>query len=283
MRDRLVLLGTKGGPSIRKGSPSPSASVVQLSGKTIVVDCGIGVTRSLVEAGVRLDQIDYVFITHLHSDHLLELGPLLYTAWTSNLKTPVTVYGPPGIVAYWDHFIASMDLDHSIRTGDEKREKLTDLIRIETFTDGRVANLDGIEVTALRVDHPPVTDCFALRFDSPKVAVVFSADTCYFPPLAAFAKGADILVHEAMLGAGVDALVERMATARDLRAHLLASHTMIEDVGRIASEAGVGRLVLTHLVPADDPRFGQAEWEDAVAATWSGPVSVGRDGLEIGL
>jgi len=86
-----------------------------------------------------------------------------------------------------------------------------------------------------------------------------------------------------MLGAGVDALVERMATARDLRAHLLASHTMIEDVGRIASEAEVGRLVLTHLVPADDPRFGQAEWEDAVAATWSGPVSVGRDGLEIGL
>lgn len=283
MQDRLILLGTKGGPSIRKGGPSPTSSVLQLAGQTIVVDCGVGVARGLVEAGISLDQIDTVFITHLHSDHLLELGPLLYTAWTSNLTTPVDIYGPQGIEQYWEHFIASMAFDHGVRTGDEKRRKLTDLIRVHTFAEGNVARIGNVEVSALRVDHPPVDDCFALRFDGPDKPVVFSADTCHFPALAAFAKGAGTLVHEAMLGAGIDALVARMKAAPDLRAHLMASHTMIEDVGRIATEAGVGQLVLNHLIPADDPRFASSDWLEAIAPTWSGPVIVGEDGLEIAL
>lgn len=281
MEERLILLGTKGGPSIRKGGPSPSSSVLQVAGKTAILDCGLGVSRALVEAGISLDRINLIFITHLHSDHLLELGPLLYTAWTSNLTTPVDVYGPPGIEAYWDHFIASMSFDHGIRTGDEKRGTLTDIIRIHQYGEGVVAKIDDVTVTALRVKHPPVTDCFALRFDTPDRSVAFSADSCYFPPLAEFAKHADILVHEAMLGPGIDSLVERMTGAPDLRAHLLASHTMVEDAGRIATTAQVGQLVLNHLIPADDPRFGPNEWAKAIASTWSGPVHIGQDGLEI--
>jgi ribonuclease BN (tRNA processing enzyme) len=86
-----------------------------------------------------------------------------------------------------------------------------------------------------------------------------------------------------MLGPGIDALVARMKAAPDLRAHLLASHTMVEDVGRIATSAEVGRLVLNHLIPADDPRFGPADWQTAVAETWAGPVIIGQDGLDIEL
>ena len=80
---------------------------------------------------------------------------------------------------------------------------------------------------------------------------MFSGDTAYFPPLAAFAKGADILVHEVMYGPALEDLVRRNPNAATLMAHLKASHTLTDDVGRIATEAGVKTLVLSHLVPAD--------------------------------
>jgi len=283
MIDRIVLLGTKGGPSIRKGGPSPSSSLLQLGGRSMLVDCGIGVSRALVDADVPLPKIDEIFITHLHSDHLLELGPLIYTAWTSGLITPVTVYGPPGIEDYWRNFLQAMSFDHGIRTVDDKRQSLKTLVKVVTYQEGDVTKNGERTVTAFRVDHPPVEDCFALRFDSNGMSVVFSADTCFHPPLAEFAKDTDVLVHEAMLGPGIDALVERMKGAPGLRAHLIASHTMVEDVGRIAALANAGRLVLNHLVPADDPNFTDKDWEAALKDTWSGPVTVGKDGLSIPL
>jgi ribonuclease BN (tRNA processing enzyme) len=83
MGDRLVLLGTKGGPAIRPGGPSPTSTLLEIAGRPIVIDCGLGVTRGLVNAGLSLKKLDLILITHLHSDHVLELGPLLHTAWTS--------------------------------------------------------------------------------------------------------------------------------------------------------------------------------------------------------
>ncbi|TIT33906.1 MAG: MBL fold metallo-hydrolase, partial [Mesorhizobium sp.] len=100
-RDRLVLLGSKGGPALRPGGPWPSSSLLEFGGRNIVVDCGLGVTRGLADAGTSLKMLDLIFITHLHSDHLLELGPLIHTAWTAGLATPVTVFGPPGTGHYW--------------------------------------------------------------------------------------------------------------------------------------------------------------------------------------
>lgn len=283
LENAVTLLGTKGGPSLRKGSPSPSSSALQIDGQTILVDCGIGAARALVEAGIPLSSLDAIVITHLHSDHVLELGPLIYTAWTTDLVAPLTVYGPPGLGDYWANFLAAMAFDHGIRTVDDKRKPLSSLVNIREYVEGAVDARDGLTITALRVDHPPVTDCFALRFDTVSQSVVFSADTCYFPPLAEFAKGADMLVHEAMLGKGIDTLVARLKAAPGLRAHLLASHTMAEDVGRIAAQAEVGHLVLNHLVPADDPAITDNDWCQAIAQTWPGTVTVGKDGLRIPL
>ncbi|TIP62377.1 MBL fold metallo-hydrolase, partial [Mesorhizobium sp.] len=99
-----VLLGSKGGPALRPGGPWPSSSLLKFGGRTIVVDCGLGVTRGLAETGISLKSLDLVFITHLHSDHVLELGPLIHTAWTAGLATPVTVFGPPGTGHYWQRF-----------------------------------------------------------------------------------------------------------------------------------------------------------------------------------
>lgn len=281
--DQLVLLGVKGGPAVRQDGAMPTASLLRMDGQNIVVDCGIGVTRSVVQAGVSLLQIDAVFITHLHSDHVLELGPLLYTAWTTGLGRKVKLYGPPGLEEYWEAFLASMSFDQSIRIEDEGRTPIRDLVDLHILGEGKVADLDGIAVSALRVDHPPVTECYALRFQTRSQSVVFSADTCFFPPLATFAAGADYLVHEAMLPDGIETILRRTPGASRLLPHLMASHTMAADVGKIAARAGIGTLVLNHLIPADDPDFSDADWHTEVKKHWNGPLVIGKDGLAITL
>jgi len=174
-----------------------------------------------------------------------------------------------------------MDFDHEIRIADDGRSPLTDMVEIHVFGEGAVVDFEGIDISALRVDHPPVTECYALRFSGPDHSVVFSADTCYFPPLAEFAKGADILVHEAMLEAGIQSILDRTPGATSLEQHLRASHTMATDVGKIARDAGVGLLALNHRIPADDPNFTDKDWHAAIAENWDGPLIVGKDGLNI--
>lgn len=281
--NRLVLLGSKGGPALRPGGPWPSSSLLELGGRTIVVDCGLGVTRGLVDAGIGLKALDLIVITHLHSDHVLELGPLLHTAWTAGLATPVTVFGPPGTGHYWRRFCQAMEFDIEIRIVDEGRPDIRELVSTSEFGEGEVVEQAGLKVTALRVDHPPVTDCFALRFDCGGKSVVFSADTAFFPPLADFAEGADILIHEAMLKEGIERLVARTGNGARLKEHLLASHSFAEEAGRIASDAGVKRLVLNHLIPADDAEIGEADWIAAVRKTWTGDLTIARDGLVVEL
>lgn len=277
--NRVVLLGTKGGPAIRAGGAMPTSSLLEMAGRRVVVDCGVGVTKGLVEASMDLRALDLIFITHLHSDHILELGPLIHTAWTTGLKSPVTVYGPPGIKGYWAGFLTSMSYDNAIRVYDEGRVPLEELISVQEYGEGEVMG-GPMRVQALRVPHPPIKDAFALRFDADK-SVTFSGDTAYFPPLAGFARDSDLLVHEALLPAGVEAIIAKTGLGDKLRNHLYASHTKAEDVGRIAAAAGVGRLVLNHLVPADDPGITAADWLAEVARVWDGKTDVGTDGMEI--
>jgi len=281
--DRLVLLGTKGGPAIRRGGPSPTANLLVIGGYPYVIDCGLGVTRGLVEAGLALLELRCIIITHLHSDHVLELGPLIHTAWTAGLKEKVVVHGPAGTAAVWQGFLASLSYDIAIRIEDEGRPDLARMVEVREYGDGAVFTDERVKVTALRVLHPPVTDCFALRFDHDTGSVVLSADTTFFPPLAEFARGADILVHEAIYEPGVDRLVARVGNGARLKQHLLASHTLAEDVGRIATEADVGLLALHHLVPADDPLVTEQHWIEALRGHYHGPLVVGRDGLVLPL
>lgn len=279
-RDRLVLLGTKGGPAIRPGGPMPTSSLLEIGGRRVVVDCGLGVSKGLVEAGTSLKDLDLILITHLHSDHVLELGPLLHTAWTSGLRTPVAVHGPRGVRAVWEGFLASMAWEIDLRIADEGRPDLRDLVSVEEYGEGPL-DLAGLDVSALRVRHPPVTDCYALRVCAGGWRVVFSADTAPFPPLADFARGADILVHEAMLAEGVERLVARTGNGARLREHIFASHTEAADAARLAARAGVGTLVLHHLIPADDPAVTEADWRAAAAPHFPGRLIVAHDGLEI--
>ena len=282
--DFVALLGTKGGPAIRPGSPMPTSSLLRLGGRQFVIDCGLGVTRALVDRGVALKSLSLIFVTHLHSDHYLELGPLLHTAWTAGLATPVRVYGPPGLDAYWEHFLESMRADIELRIGDEGRPDLRTLVTVHAIDAGAVLSEDGLVVDAIRNAHPPLVDTFALSFAAGGKRVVFSGDTAPLPALADFARGADLLVHEAMMGAALPALFARIGNGDDrLHEHWMRSHTLAHDAAGIATEAGVGALALHHLIPSDDPGYGEAEWIAAVRPIFDGALHVGRDGLVIPL
>lgn len=262
----------------------PTSNLLCLGGQRVVVDCGLGVSRGLIDQGMRLQDIGLIFITHLHSDHYLELGPLLHTAWTAGKKTPVQVWGPPGLAAYWQGFIASMQADIDLRIEDEGRPDLRAMVTLHEVTLDQPMVFDALQVTAMRTLHPPLIDTYALRFSTAEKAVVFSGDTAFLPTLADFARGADLLIHEAMLGEALPALVARVGNGDDrLMRHLLRSHILAADAAKIATQAGVKALALHHLIPSDDPEFGPSEWHASVAPHWNGPFHLGRDGMRIAL
>lgn len=281
-QDFIALLGTKGGPAIRPGSSMPTSNLICLNDQQIVLDCGLGVTKGLVDQGMQLKDLSLIFISHMHSDHYLELGPLIHTAWTAGLKTPVDIYGPDGLEGYWAGFLASMKADIDLRTEDEGRPDLRELITFHVVDAGAVMERGGIAVTALRTEHPPLIDCFSYSFKTANAHVVFSGDTAPIETLEDFARGADILVHEAMLESALPALMARVGNGSDkLMAHWLRSHSFAHDAAKTAQNAGVKRLALSHLIPSDDPSYGEQDWRNAVTPHWDGPLSVGYDGIRV--
>ena len=140
---------------------------------------------------------------------------------------------------------------------------------------------DQVKVTSVLVDHPPVVPAFAYRFDGSERSIVISGDTAPSANLIKLSNGADVLVHSVMYPEGIDRLVARVPNADRLKTSILAHQTSAEQAGRIAQEAGVKTLVLSHFVPPDDPEISEQMWADAAGRQFKGTVIVGKDLLEI--
>jgi ribonuclease BN (tRNA processing enzyme) len=281
-RTKIVFLGTKGGPRVGVG-PSNPANLVIVNDTPFVIDCGMGVSHQLLSAGVPLESVKYIFISHHHSDHNLEYGNLVYNAWATGLSTPIHSFGPKGIEAMTQTYWELNKFDVETRIEDEGRpdpRKL--LIAKDIDEDGVVLQTADVKVTAFRTPHPPITDNFAYKFETPDGTIVFSSDTAYNPKLAEFAKGADVLVHEAIYLPWVDRLVTRVKNGATLKKHLLESHTSAEDVGRIADAAQVKVLVMSHLVPGE-PDVTDDNWSSEAKKHFKGRLIVARDLTELTL
>ncbi len=283
-RTRWIFLGTKGGPRITTGRSNP-ANVLLVDGVPYVVDCGAGVSKRLVEAKVPLPDIRYVFVTHLHSDHVLEFGNMIDAAWSVGLNHEVDAFGPVGLEALTQAFWEANRADIEIRIPDEGKPDPRKMLVAKDITgSGPVMSNDKVKVTAFRTPHPPILERnYAYKFETPDGVIVYACDTAYNPELAKFAAGADLLIHEALYLPGVDAITKRITNAATLKEHLLASHTSTEDVGRVAKAAGVKKLVLTHLVPGDDPSITDEMWMEGARKNFDGPIVVARDLMEIDL
>jgi len=281
-KTRLVLLGTGGGPRVIPNGRAKSANLIVANGVPYVVDCGSGVSQQFVRAGVPLNTLRYVFITHHHSDHDLDYGNLIYNAWVWGLRAPVDAYGPPPIKAMTEAYWQLNRFDIETRIADEGRPDLRKLVTAHEFAEpGPVMQNADVKVTAARVRHPPVEHAYAYRFDSADRSIVISGDTAYSPELIALAKGADVLVHEAMHPGGLESILKRVPNAATLRQSMLSHHTVTEDVGRVAAAAEVKALVLSHFVPPDDNSITDDMWAEGARKHYRGAVIVGRDLMEI--
>jgi ribonuclease BN (tRNA processing enzyme) len=280
-RTRLILLGTGGGPRPRKAS-SAAAQVIVSNNVAFVIDCGDGVARQLAFAGVPLTALRHVFITHQHSDHNADYGNLIWLAWAAGLNTRVDTWGPPPLENMTKLFFEMNKYDIDMRISNEGRVPLAPLVHVHEIRESGAVMTDGdMKVTAALVDHPPVVPAFAYRFDAGDLAIVISGDTAPSPALVKLAAGADVLVHSVMYPPALDRLVARVPHAAALKASILAHQTSAEDAGRVARDAGVKTLVLSHFVPADDPEVTDAMWLEAARVHFRGTVIVGKDLLEI--
>ena len=281
---QVTMMGVKGGPAIRPGSNMPTSLLLEMAGKTILIDAGLGATRAICQAGVALPEIDAIYVTHLHSDHYLDLGPFFHTAWVAGLKDPIPVIGPAGLEDYWTHFLKAMEFDISLRIEDEGRVDLKPLFDFTAIQPGDNSSLEGITTTAILNDHPPIKESYALKFEGDGKVFVFSGDTARLPQMPEFARGADLLIHEAMMVEGVDRLVAKLPNKGGrLRHHIIRSHTPAHEVGEIAAEAQVKHLALTHMVPDGDPLVTENTWIADVRKAYQGDLTIGTDGLVIPL
>jgi ribonuclease BN (tRNA processing enzyme) len=278
---RLILLGTAGGPTPKKNRAAP-AQLIMINDEAYLIDCGNGVAQQVVKAGIKLSAIRHVFLTHHHSDHNADYGNLMLLAWAADLDHRIDTYGPPPLKRMTQQFLALNDYDIQTRIHDEGRRPLKQLIYPhELQHDSVVMQNQHVKVSAARVVHPPVKPAFAYRFDHQGKSIVISGDTSYSENLVRLAQGANVLVHEIMHTASLDQLLATEPNATRLKEHLLASHSTAEQVGRVATQANVKKLVLSHFVPGGYPYLEDQVWLDAVRPYFDGEIIVGSDLMEI--
>ena len=278
----VTLLGT--------GCPVPHvdrfgpAQIVRHGGTTVLVDCGSGVTQRLLSAGSSGTQIDEILLTHLHSDHIVDLFQLVVSSWHQGRDRPQVIYGPPGTRAYVDGLMALWRPELQQRIAHERRPSTLALeVEVREVEDGAHLALKDLRVEVVAVDHAPVRHAFGFVFqgagpDGPGAGprIALSGDTRRSPALIEAARGAEVLVHEVFIHRELP-VVPGLRSAETV-AQVAGYHTLSSEVGMIAAEAGAGCLVLTHFVPPGCDR--QALLEE-VAADFPGPVVLGEDLMTI--
>jgi len=278
---KLVLLGTAAGPV--PGRKRAMTSHVMLSnGVAYVLDCGLGVTDQFARTGIPFHALKSIFITHHHADHNIEYGPLLVIGWIQGMPRDVRAFGPPPLKQMTGDFLSAYKTTIDFWAEDLKMTPLATVDVTEVAQAGPVMQDDNVKVTAAIVAHPPVTPALAYRFDFRDRSIAFSGDTAPSEAVAQLAKGADVLVHETMYVPALENYIrEQIAKGRPVKfepymAHMHADHTPVEEVGRIAQEAGVKTLVLSHLTPAIDS-ISDDTWRAPAAKSFKGDIVVARD------
>ncbi len=288
------------------GSPLPNrdragACTAVIAGKHFfVVDAGEGSARNISLMGLPNGRIEALFLTHFHSDHIDGIGPMLLLRWTGSANTaPLPVYGPVGVGRVIAGFNAAYALDNGYRTAHHTAAiappaaagatampfALPDIGKGDSVIVYQAASL---KVTAFRVNHDPVTPAIGYRFDYKGRSVVISGDTAASRSLNAAAKGADLLVHEALQPTLVNLITAGLAakkipkTAKITR-DILDYHSSPEVAADAAQAAGVQQLVLSHIVPPIPGRFFYPDFLGDAAKHFAGPIIVGEDGMVFSL
>jgi ribonuclease Z len=273
---RVILLGTGVGPPVSLSQFGPS-TLVEAGQQRLLFDCGRGATIRLVQAGVPTQTVTKVFLTHLHSDHVVQLPDLFLTGWVPGggvgRTTPLEVWGPDGTIDMMNGIEKAFAYDIHIRRDiDEKFSADGISVRSHDIKEGVIFDEGGVRVTAFLVDHGPVTPAFGYRVDYAGHSVVLSGDTRVSENLVRHAQGTDVLIHEAFDAETARARSTNLAVTNAIIAH----HTTPEDAGRIFARVTPRLAVYSH-APATTAVIEQTR------RTYAGPLQGAEDLLEISI
>jgi len=277
----VVLIGT--------GSPLPNpdracASTMVIAGdRAICVDTGRGAWLRMAQAGLMNPHM--LLYTHFHSDHIADFGEVMMNRFAiAGADTPMPIVGPPGVKKMVNGILDSFSMDKQYRIEHHGRAVSEKGYETEVTESqpGVILDDNGLKITMFEVDHWPVTPAVGYKFEYKGKSVVVSGDTKKVPIMTELSQGCDVLVHDTMNRN----MVEMAARNSDVRRAKMATdildyHTMTDEVAEIARDAGVKKLVLTHMVPSPMNHVMEAMFVRGMRKTYKGPMKVGSDLMEI--
>ncbi|HKB84781.1 MAG TPA: MBL fold metallo-hydrolase [Ignavibacteriaceae bacterium] len=264
---KVTLLGT--------GTPQPimdrfgASTIVQAGSETLLFDAGRGCLQRLHQIKVSYDTIDALFLTHLHSDHIVGLPDLWLTGWlTSKRSVPLKVFGPTGTDNMIEYLQKAFDYDIKIRIEDDKAPEEGSKLLSAEIQEGVVYEKNGVKVIAFLVDHYPVVPAFGFRIEYDGHSVVLSGDTRYSENLIKYARGTDLLIHEVIIAP--DTL-----SKLDPKYNIFAHHTTPEQAGKVFNEVKPKLAAYSHI----GKMYGHNEQEllKRTKVNYSGPIIIGED------
>ena len=307
-----VFLAGTGSPTNRNRLMSGIA--VFANGKFFLFDAGDGTVEKMEQMGLPLPEIDAIFVTHFHSDHMDDLGAIVQRSYILGRRTFLPIFGGEGIeeIVAGIHKIYAPDFTY--RTGHHGEKYMPSNLghafagmtisfdgmdhgeghglglgigHDHATDDGHVVYAqDGVVVTAFTVTHDPIHPALGYRVDYDGKSVVITGDSSEMPNLHKFSMGADVLVAEVM-NMKVEKQMEdihrslgytdRAKIFHDIRNY----HLSTDEVGKLAADAGVTTLILTHLIPStDDDDYMNLVFRDEVAKHYDGEIILAKDGTE---
>ena len=279
---RVTLLGT--------GSPSPrpdrygAATLVEAGSKKLLFDAGRGASLRIWQLGIPLRELDAVFVTHFHHDHISGLADLWLTGWLpppfGQRQQALKVLGPTGIRDITQGLQDAYARDIDIRVVDEGLPRAGATFDVTEFSGpGSIYDQDGVRVTAFPVNHGElIKPAFGYRVDFAGRSVLISGDTKFDENLIEAGRGVDVVIHEVV--AASDELFERYPAFLAIKDH----HTTPEEAGRVFDEIQPKLAVYTHLVrlsAGDMPELDLRDLVEMTRRTYNGPLVVGHDLLTI--
>ena len=272
---KVVLLGTAAGPPVNLERYEAS-TLMQAGGETLLFDAGRGAALRLSQYGIRLGTVSKIFLTHLHSDHIVDIPDLFLTPWASGeaRQVPFEVWGPPGTRSMMDKLQKAFAFDiHTRRDIDEKYSKVGISVLSHEVKEGIVFEKNGVKVTTFLVDHGPVKPAFGYRVDYGGHSVTLSGDTRFSENLIKHSQGVDVVIHETVDG---DALRTNPGNrTKEQVENIIGHHTTLDQTGVVFSRIKPKLAVYSHILGAPE------QLVTGTRKTYSGPLIVGEDLMTI--
>ncbi|UCD08905.1 MAG: MBL fold metallo-hydrolase [Dehalococcoidales bacterium] len=273
---RLTLLGT-GGPTpvIKRFGPS---ILVEAGEEKLLIDAGRGAIQRLMQLKQPVREVRSIFLTHLHSDHIVGLPDLWLTGWLNGrAETPLRVWGPRGTRDMMKYLDLAFNYDIRIRSFDDRLPPEGAVVLAEDIEEGIIYNANGVSITAFEVDHAPIKPAFGYRIEYIGRSAVICGDTRFSEHLISHATGADVLVHEVI---APDLMRGRSGGNSKALERVIEHHTIPEKAGEVFARANPRLAVYSHIIPVT------ATADDLVLPTrktYSGPLEIGEDLMVINI